>query len=109
MSSRFCTTCNNILTAITTADEFRFKCVSCNKNYAPNTEHTMLYEHIVGPNFATDIHKLLNASRDPVNPKVFKDCKTCDSKIVKQIQLGEDMKIINVCIKCDNKWLEGVD
>jgi hypothetical protein len=51
---------------------------------------------------------LLNAKHDPVNPKIYKDC-SCGSKIVKYVRLGEDMRVINVCVQCDKQWMEGVE
>jgi hypothetical protein len=43
-----------------------------------------------------------------MNPKVKKEC-SCGSDVVRQVRLGEDMKLINTCINCNKQWLEGTE
>jgi len=103
----FCKLCNNLLSIITTADEFYFKCVKCQINYTPDKKDSLRYEDTTGANLVIYKTILKNAGRDPVNPKVKKKCKKCKNTIVKQVRLSNDLRLINVCIKCNNQWLEG--
>lgn len=106
----FCQTCNNLLSRITTSDQFYFRCNSCNQSYNPTDNDTLQYEEIKGTNLVVYKTILQNAGRDPVNPKVKKDCvnNKCDSNIVKQVRLGDDMRLINICPKCNKQWIEGL-
>ena len=104
----FCTACDNLLTIITTADEFYFKCSKCNIQYTPNDNDMLRYEDIRGTNLIVYKTILQNAGQDPVNPKVIKQC-SCGHNIVRQVRLGEDMKLINTCVKCNKQWLEGTE
>jgi DNA-directed RNA polymerase subunit M/transcription elongation factor TFIIS len=46
------------------------------------------------------------AVQDHANPKAYKTCKECKNNIVKQVQIGENMTLINVCTNCESKWIE---
>ena len=105
----FCQECNNLLSIITTADEFFFKCIKCQKTYTPSDDDSLRYDDVKGTNLIIYKTILQNAGKDPVNPKVRKTCKKCESDIVKQVRLGEDMRLINVCVKCDTQWIEGTE
>ena len=104
----FCKICDNMLSAITTADKFYFKCVRCQVTYEPEPNDTLRYEDIKGTNLLVYKTILKNAGRDPVNPKVRKTCTGCGNKIAKQVRLGDDMRLINVCTKCGKQWIEGL-
>lgn len=101
----FCTICNNLLVVNTSADDFYFKCNKCYQIYKPDESDTLHYEDIKGTNLIIYKTILQNAGKDPVNPKIYKDC-TCGNNIVRQVRLGDALQLINICIKCDKKWLE---
>jgi DNA-directed RNA polymerase subunit M/transcription elongation factor TFIIS len=105
----FCEICSNLLSVITTADTFHFRCMKCKKDYMPVDEDTLRYEQIKGTNLIIYKTILQNADKDPVNPKVENHCNKCGHNIVRQVRLGNDMRLINVCIKCSNKWIEGIE
>lgn len=105
----FCTKCNNLTAVITTADTFYYKCGQCQSEYKPTDDESMKYEDVTGQNLSVFSTILLNASKDPVNPKVAKNCIKCDSKFVKQVRIGAALQIINACIGCDHRWHEGIE
>ncbi len=107
-NSLFCKICANLLSVITSAEVFTFKCNKCQESYQPSEKDTLRYEEIIGSELS--IHKtiLLNAASDPVNLKVYKNCK-CGGKIAKQVRLGSDMKVINICVTCNRKWYESAE
>jgi DNA-directed RNA polymerase subunit M/transcription elongation factor TFIIS len=103
----FCTSCNNLLVVSTTMDSFYFKCNKCEKIEQPNELDSLRYEDVSGTNYSTHGTILRNAANDPVNPKVAKLCNNCGNKTARQIRLGNDMRIINTCIKCNEQWIDG--
>lgn len=106
--SLFCKKCENLLTNITTADKFYFKCMLCYSEYEPEPKDTLRYVEKGGTNIFTYDTILLLGAKDPVNPKAYKTCPKCKHEICKQVRLISDMKLINICIKCNNKWFEGM-
>jgi DNA-directed RNA polymerase subunit M/transcription elongation factor TFIIS len=99
-----CKICQNLLTVITTHDNMFFTCVKCYVNYQPEINDSLLYVEKKGTDLSIYGVMLKYAGKDPVNPKIRKDCIACDNKILRQVRLGNDMKLINICIKCDKKW-----
>lgn len=102
----FCSACSNLLVVTTTSDTFHFTCSKCARIETPNITDSLRYEDVSGTNFAVFKAILTNASKDPVNPKVFKLCK-CGNNTAKQVRLGGEMKLINTCISCSEQWLDG--
>jgi DNA-directed RNA polymerase subunit M/transcription elongation factor TFIIS len=105
--SIFCNICNNLLTVITTNDDLYFKCTSCNKKFDYEPVDTLRYEEVIGTSLLMYKTILQHAGKDPVNPKVRKACinQKCDSTIVKQVRHEGDMRLINICIDCNEQWL----
>lgn len=101
----FCQLCNNLLTVITTADEFYFKCGNCQKTYTPNEEDTLRYEDSNNTNLVIYKTILRNAARDPVNPIVKQKCIKCTGELLKQVRIGDDLRLINICMQCNEQWL----
>ncbi len=101
----FCDLCSNLLVVSTTSDTFHFKCLNCEKNFEPNDTDSLRYEETNTSNY--NIYKTLlkNAGDDPINPKIKCTCPKCSHNMAKQIRLGEEMRIINTCIKCKHSWL----
>lgn len=106
MSKLFCNKCNNFKTEITTPSLCSFKCEHCNILFDITDEETIRYNKKKEINLMAHTTLLKNAGSDPVNPKVIKKCKKCKNNIVKQIRIGENMKLINTCVKCGEQWME---
>lgn len=104
----FCQICENLLSVVTSVDEFYYKCTSCQQNYKPDANDSLRYEDIKGSNLIIYKTILQNAAKDPVNPKVRKECK-CGNDIVTQVRLGDELKLVNTCTKCNKQWLEGTE
>lgn len=104
----FCTDCNNLLTVVTSSDDFKFKCTKCEKIEDPTDEDSLRYEFSGVVDFTLFVQTMANAVRDPVNPKVEKDC-TCGNNRAKQVRLGKELKLVNICDKCHRQWLEGTE
>lgn len=104
--SLFCDNCRNLLTMVTTADTFAFKCNKCELTKEPNVTDYKVYESLSGTNLDIFRSLLSYAGKDPVNPKVIKKCK-CGHNIAKQVRLGNEMKLVNTCVKCNKQWLDG--
>jgi hypothetical protein len=102
----FCKECDNVLYEITTNSEFYFKCLSCNQIYQPTDNDTLRYESDKGNNLSMFKTILQNCVKDAMTPKIRKDCIKCDNNILRQVRIGDEMKIINVCIECKHQWLE---
>lgn len=105
--SKFCSYCDNLLIPNFHNEELSFKCMMCNSAYASNDEDTLRYENIK-ENDVMIFEKILNkAVDDPVTIKARVKCiKTkCDGKIVKQVRIGEDMRLFNICTTCRSQWL----
>jgi len=102
----FCRLCNNLLVVDTTADSFNFKCTKCEHIEQPSDSDSLRFEEVIGTNFTIYGSILRNAGKDPVNPKVSKLCK-CGNKTARQVRLGNEMRLINTCIKCGEQWLDG--
>ena len=102
----FCPTCSNLMNIVTTADTFVFKCDKCETVEIPNDKDTLRYDNVSDTNLVVYKAILLNAGKDPVNPKVKKQCE-CGNDRTRQVRLGSELKLINTCIECGNQWLDG--
>lgn len=106
MSNIFCQQCNNLLVTISTTDELYFKCDQCQIKYNSDETNSMRYEEVKGSNLTLYSTLMRYAHKDPVNPKVYRQCPSCAEPIVRQIRLGENMTLINCCPQCAHSWLE---
>lgn len=102
----FCTICSNLLLISTTPETFQFKCMKCQNIETPDAKSTLIYEEVSGTDFNTFKAILHNAGRDQVNPKVYKTCQ-CGYHICRQVRLGDEMQLINTCVKCNDQWMDG--
>lgn len=102
----FCDVCYNLLEEQTTADTFSFKCGKCETTKKPTDEDSLRYEDATGTDFTIFRSILNNAGRDNMNPKAIRQCE-CGYNRVRQVRLGENMQIINTCIKCNAQWFDG--
>lgn len=105
--TKFCAYCDNLLVPNFNNEVLIFKCMMCNIIYPPNDNDTLRYERIK-ENDIMIFEKILNkAADDPVTIKGRVNCiKTkCQGKIVKQVRIGEDMRLFNICVVCKSQWL----
>jgi len=102
----FCSDCSNLLTVNSTADNLYNICIQCQKRFEIAPVNTLRFEETRGDDLA--IYKTLfqYMAKDQTNPIVKKDCK-CGHHLVRQMRMGTDMRLINACMKCGDKWLEG--
>jgi DNA-directed RNA polymerase subunit M/transcription elongation factor TFIIS len=103
----FCKYCHNRLESIYISDELTLKCYKCNLFYKSTDEDSLRYESIK-ENDITSHQTILNkAVSDPATIKVKLDCinSKCKSKIVKQVRIGEQALLYNICVKCNEQWL----
>jgi len=102
----FCKICHNLMIISTTVESFIYQCEKCKITETPSAEDTLVYEDVSGTNLVIYNSILANAGRDQVNPKIRRKCK-CGSDLCRQVRLGDEMKLINTCIKCSDQWLDG--
>jgi DNA-directed RNA polymerase subunit M/transcription elongation factor TFIIS len=101
----FCSLCHNVYSVISTNDKLYFKCQKCKNTAMPGVLDSLRYEE-KAVSLSVYSTLLQNAGRDPVNPKVERNCPKCKYTIAKQIRIGNDMRLINTCVKCDHHWAE---
>jgi hypothetical protein len=94
-----------MLSTTSTADSFYFKCEMCCIIYKPTDEDTLLYEDTKESNLFMANTILLHAAEDPVNPMIKTKCNKCGHDYARQTRTGNDMRLINTCIKCKNNTL----
>ena len=100
----FCTVCSNLLTVDIVNDNLIFICLACQSRYESTDEDSLRYEEVKGSDIQIFKKILEKIADDPANPKMFRDCPVkdkCDGKIAKYVRLGEDMKMVYSCLKCE--------
>lgn len=102
----FCTSCNNLLSLVTTASDASYHCTECNLYIPLSDNDSLIHEEVSGDNLIVFRSILATAADDPVNPKVVKVCDKCGGDRARQIQLGSEMKLVNSCLTCRHQWLE---
>lgn len=105
--SKFCEACDNLLQAYYNNDRINFRCVKCHLIYESDDKDTLRYEKIKESNVMI-YEKILNkAVDDPATIKAYMKCVNdkCSGKIVKQVRLGDDMRLYNICTTCRSQWL----
>jgi DNA-directed RNA polymerase subunit M/transcription elongation factor TFIIS len=105
--AKFCISCDNLLVPDFVNEELIFKCVMCNETYPHDDVDTLRYERVKEGDVLIFEKILNNAGKDPVTIKAHVNCinADCSGKIVKQVRVGDDMKLFNVCIICQTQWL----
>ena len=104
--AKFCDVCEALLIPIYTDEKMAFQCVPCRIAFPPEPVDTLRYEK--NKVMDTAIHELAltRAADDPTNIKANIKCiNSCGGTIVKQIRVGDDMKLFNTCLKCKTSWL----
>jgi len=100
MNSLFCDKCYNLLNYTIDDNNLKFLCNSCYSIYDPNPTDTLIYEKVKEKNTVIFENLSNTAGKDPVNIKVYKKCNNCNNNISKQIRIGNEMTLINICTKC---------
>lgn len=101
----FCDNCYNLLGVNTANDELIFKCHTCFAVYKSTDDDTLRYEETNEGNLVIFQTILNNAKNDPVNIKEYVSCPKCKNNIAKQVRLGDEMRLINICEKCGFQWV----
>lgn len=107
MTIKFCTRCNNWVEANFNNDVLTFKCATCHIDY-PSNQYDTLRKESIKESDLTQFSKIIDkAVYDPATIKASVDCKNskCIGKLVKQIRIGEDMRLFNICMTCHNKYI----
>ena len=102
--SKFCKYCDNLLSPIFPNDGFAFRCNTCHVTLPIEAEDTLRKERIKKTNVMIYEKILDKAGEDPVNIKAHVDCIKCDNNLVKQIRIGNDMILYNICLKCKTQF-----
>ena len=100
----FCEKCLNRLDLKIDSELLYFRCYSCNINYKANNDDSLIYEEVKGDPLSKFNNVLNKLSEDPLNPKVRVKCPSCGYNIARQVRIGDDMKLVNGCIKCKHQW-----
>ena len=96
---RFCQYCRNLLEVDILNDQLRFNCMGCNSHYSATDDDSLRFEEVKGSNISIFKKILEKIPEDPLNPKMYKDCK-CGGGMAKFVRLGNDMKLVYSCISC---------
>lgn len=101
--TRYCEICKNINQLSTKTDKILFICTACANSREGTSEDTLID--------TDNTIELLDAYRnlikfgrfDIVNPTVERKCQnsSCDSNLMKKIRIGQELKQIFLCTKCD--------
>ena len=104
---KFCKYCNNILNInYTKEDTIIFLCDSCAVFHDAVAEDTLIYRKDYKNRFENHYGDILEHSKyDDIIYKINKKCIKCPNNIVKRVYVGEDMKLFNICTKCNEIWL----
>lgn len=102
----FCDKCYNMLTTSTQNDNLTFKCGNCFTVYNSEPDDTLIYEESPSSNILIYQTILAEAVNDPVNIKEKINCPKCKHYIAKSVRLGNEMRIIYICEKCNFQWIE---
>jgi len=105
--AKFCEICENLLSSNFTNDKITFKCNVCHIDYASNNIDTLRRERIKESDINIFSKILDKAIDDPATIKAYLKCKNdkCTGTVVKQVRVGTDMRLYNVCTTCKIQWL----
>lgn len=101
----FCDNCNNLLEVKSSTEELMLVCQSCHTTYKSEPDDSLRYSETKGGNlfiYNTILSKALN---DPVNLKAHIACPKCKHTISKQVRLGAELMLINICEGCKFQWV----
>ena len=109
--SKFCKECDNLLSSKYTNEELSFNCDLCYIAYKSTPEDTLRKDRVKEQDVMKYAKILKKAADDPATMKARIDCldKKCNGTIAKQVRLGENMLLFNICIKCGTQCLAQSD
>lgn len=102
MGKLYCKICQNLLGVDIVNDLLVFICESCQSRYTALDDDSLRYEEVKGSDIAIFSRILEKISDDPVNPKIYRECKKCRHNISKYVMLGDEKKMVFSCVKCKN-------
>lgn len=107
MGVQFCEMCNKLLVPSFANDKLTFTCELCILSYESKPEDTLRSSRFKESNIMVFQKILDKAVDDPATIKARVKClnKKCSGEIVKQVRIGEDMRLYNICTTCKLQWL----
>jgi len=102
----FCDNCDNKLNISIENEQLYYKCINCFAVYKSEDDDTLIYEKIKNNNINIYENILNNANEDILNLKEFTKCPKCKNHISKTIRIGNELRLINICEKCEFKWIK---
>ena len=102
----FCDNCHNLLTPNTSSGTLVFKCLNCMSSYNSDADDTLRYSESKDGNLVI-FQTIINKAKDgPATLKTRIKCPKCSNHIAKQVRLGNELRLINICEKCGFQWIE---
>ena len=101
----FCDNCNNLLDISTANDELTFKCMTCYTTYKSKNDDSLRYEETQCGNLVIFQTILNEAVNDIANLKEYVQCPKCKHNIAKSVRLGNELRLIHICMKCKFQWI----
>lgn len=100
MVKLYCEICENLLSVDINNNSLIFICKSCQSTYEARDDDSLRYEEVKGSDIAIFSRILQKIADDPVNPKIFRNCRKCKNNISKYVRLGDEKKMVYMCTKC---------
>lgn len=101
----FCDNCNTLLDISTINDELTFKCLTCFTTYKSEADDSLRYEETQSGNLIIFQTILNEAVNDSANIKERVTCPKCKNNLAKSVRLGNELRLIHICIKCKFQWI----
>jgi DNA-directed RNA polymerase subunit M/transcription elongation factor TFIIS len=101
----FCDNCNNLLDVSTSNDELLFTCKTCYASYKSEPDDSLRYEETKTGALTIYQTILANAVEDPATIRAFMNCPKCKHNTAKQVRLGDELRLINICEKCHMQYI----
>ena len=95
---KFCDNCQSMLSTRFTSESMSFICPQCLKTFEATPQDTLLYQDTNSSMISNILPYVKHASQDITNARTYRDCKKCKGKIMQQLVIGPNCKIVFVCI-----------
>lgn len=104
---KFCTICNNLLNANFADNKLSFVCYTCKNTYKADPSDSLRKERIKEADVNIFEKILEKAAQDPATIKAHINCRNdkCTGKLVKQVRVGSQLFLYNICLTCNLTWL----
>lgn len=101
----FCPDTLMLLSEITSEDKLMFKSDKTGNIYEASDENTMLVSESSSElQSISKFKQTLNVTAySDINPRIREECQNCKRKIVSFQRLGEENRVVYVCL-CGNTW-----